>query len=355
VISQSHWLLATRAARTRENRVLRERLLIGFKLWGVRRVQLRTVVLVAGGFLLITVAALLHWAAGAAAIVTVASAALAQSRPATEVRFETTGQGWAFAGEHLPYRPVSDVMEHRPRDVVSRLAARYQPGHQVEMVLWIIATDGTGQPWTLVQDRFGGTIPSVTASAVGLVSGACDPYLEAQRLARAEVGVALADVVVVGWGTDTSLDARRDVILVIGRTSSAAASLANHTYDGGGRRSHMVELHPDSVARSLTAVDARRWQAGAVRCLVSTLDVLYPGSGPLLEDLVTDPWRVRRMFGRVGRLTAHPAETDAPTGPVVLKVVGGEVTEEAEFREPIKHDRALSWEGTPRALPTRYG
>ncbi len=62
------------------------------------------------------------------------------------------------------------------------------------------------------------------------------------------------------------------------------------------------------------------------------------------------------MFTRVGRLTDHPRDIEMPgTGPVVLKVVRGEITEETEVREPIRQDRTLSWEGTPRNLPTRYG
>ena len=352
--SESHWLSATRAARTRENRVLRESLLTGLKLWGVRRVQVRTIAGVVGGVLLVALLGLFNWVAGVVALAGLGAAALLQRRQPVATPTEPVGPGWAFGGERLPFRSISEVLELKPREVVRRLAARYRPEHQVEMVLWLVASDGTGQPWTLVQDRFGGQVPSITASAVGLVDGACDPYLEAQRLARTETGVALSDVVVIGWGTDSSLDARRDVILVIGRTDAATALLSTHTYEGGGRRSHMVQLHPDSVSRSLTTVDARRWQAGAIRGLVSTLDVLYPGSGPLLEELVAEPWRVRRMFGRVGRLTDHPAETDVEVGPVVLKVVDGEITEEPEYREPIKHDRALNWEGTSRAIPTRY-
>lgn len=351
---ESHWLSATRAARTRENRVLRESLLTGVKLWGVRRIQVRTVALAVGSVLLVSLLGFIHWAAGVAGLTAIGGTLLLQRRPVSSNHVEPAGEGWMFAGERLPFRPVSEVVEDRPRHIMRRLAARYQASHEVELLLWVVINDGTGKPWTLVQDRYGGNPPSVTASAVGRMAGSDDPYLQAQRLARAELGVPLSDVVVAGWGTDSSLDTHRDVIIVVGQTDADTSMLADHRYEGSGRRSHLVELHPDSVARSLGSVDARRWQAGAVRGLVHTLDLLYPGTGPLLEDLVVDPWRMRRMFGRVGRLTEHPAESSSQAGPVVLKVIDGEVVQEPEVREPIRHDRALNWEATPRALPTRY-
>ncbi|NNC93047.1 MAG: hypothetical protein HKN80_11220 [Acidimicrobiia bacterium] len=289
---------------------------------------------------------------------TVAAVALIRHMRAPEETLEPAGDGWAFGGERIAFRLVSQVLDRKPREVAERLAARYRPGQLVELVLWVVATDRTGQPWTLVQDRFGDDVPSVTASAVGLVPGACDPYLEAQRLALSETGLALADVLVVGWGSDSSLDARRDAIVVIGQTSVGAEQLGSHVYEGSTRRSHLVELHPDSVARSLASVDARRWQAAALHGLVQCLDVLYPGSGPLVEELVVEPWRNRRMFSRLGRLTGALGDReDEIVGPVVLKVIDGGITEEREDRPvptELSIDRALSWEGTSRAVPTRY-
>lgn len=295
-------------------------------------------------------------AAIAALIVAIASP-LSRRLRIPEPAVEPAGVGWVFGGERIAFRPVSEVLDHTPREIAERLAARYEPGRVVEMVLWIVATDRTGQPWTLVQDRYGDHVPSVTASAVGIVPGACDPYLEAQRLALAETGLALADVLVVGWGSDTSLDARRDTIIVIGQTSVGAEELGSHEYQFGDRRSHLVELHPDSVARSLGSVDARRWQAAAIRGLVRGMEVLYPGSGTLLEELVAEPWRNRRMFGRLGRLTDGAVDREEPqiVHPVVLKVVDGGLTEEREERMPIRMNRALSWERSARTIPTRYG
>ncbi len=340
--------------------MLRDSLLTGFRIWGVRRVQSR--ILVTGAAVVAALGLIARWSPAASVLAGAALAAITAMKHRPEPAPEPShpvAAGWAFAGEHLPFRPVSEVLDRRPREIAARLAARYRPGHLVEMVLWVVATDGTGRPWTIVQDRFGDPVPSFTASAVGTVPGACDPYLEAQRLALNETGLALADVLVVGWGVDTSLDIRRDVIIVIGQASLGVEKLASHVYDGAGRRSHLVELHPDSVARSLASVDARRWQAAAVRGLVRCLEVLYPGGGPLLEELVVDPWRNRRMFTRLGRLTDAGSERrDEPEqlvrDPVVLKVVQGGLSEEIEERTSFKHDRALSWESEARAVPTRY-
>lgn len=337
--------------------MIRENLLTGVRLWGVRRVPTAT----AGSALLVVLGVVLLWfwnwmAALAAAFAVGASlrrhADRAANEPAPHPR-----TSWMFGGERLPYRSVSEVLDARPREIMQRLAARYRPGETVELVLWVVARDGTGQPWTLVQDRFGGPVPSVTASAVGMVAGACDPYLEAQRLSLSEIGLALSDVIVIGWGTDRSLDAARDTIIVVGQTTVGAEELGSVAYPGDNRRSHLVELHPDSVARSLTSVDARRWQAAAVRGLVRCIEMLYPGSGPLLGELVADPWRNKRMFTRLGRLTDAPADDGEQTPvvhPVVLKVVDGGLTEAVEERTVTPIRRALSWENTSRPIPTRY-
>jgi len=352
------WLM--RVARAREQRVLRDSLLTGFRLWGVRRVQRRTIVGGIAGCVVLAAVGLWNWrmvavVLGAAVMV---ATALSHRGRSSEETLEPAGEGWAFGGERIAFRLVSDVLDRKPREITERLAARYRPGQLVEMVLWVVASDRTGQLWTLVQDRFGDDVPSVTSSAVGLVPGVCDPYLEAQRLSLSETGLALADVLVVGWGTDTSLDARRDAIIVIGQTGVGVEQLGSHVYEGGARRSHLIELHPDAVARSLASVDARRWQGAAVRGLVQCIDVLYPGSGPLVEELVADPWRNRRMFSRVGRLTKGAGDRDElVVSPVVLKVIDGGITEQREEREvgkPFNVERALSWEATSRAVPTRY-
>lgn len=337
--------------------MLRDDLLTGFRLWGVRRVQSRTALLVAIGITVFGLLGVWSWRAAAIAAggLLVGVAYLKYRLGSSEEAPAPARDGWVFGGERFAYRSVSEVIDRRPREITERLAARYRPEQTVEMVLWIVAKDGTGHPWTVVQDRFAAPLPSITASAVGEVPGACDPYLEAQRLSLSETGLALVDVLVLGWGTDSSLDARRDVILVVGHTSMGAEKLGSHIYEGGGRRSHLVEMHPDSVCRSLGGVDARRWQAAAVRGLVDTMEVLYPRTGPLLEEMVEEPWRSRRMFARLGRLTDGGGDRELKVvNPVVLKVVGGDVVAEPEVRRAHEPDRALSWEATARAVPTRY-
>ncbi|MGI9647154.1 MAG: hypothetical protein ACR2OI_01400 [Acidimicrobiia bacterium] len=336
--------------------MLRDELLTGVRLWGVRRVRIAPLVMTAaavGGFAFLW---MWNWLVALLVVAGVGFALLGGRSDRETGEAQSPGEGWAFGGERFAFRSVSEVIDRSPREIAQRLSTRYREGQTIEMVLWIIAKDGMGKPWTLVQDRFGDPVPSVTASAVGEVPGACDPYLEAQRLSLGETGMALADVVVVGWGTDSSLDARRDAILVIGQTNASAEELGTHGYRDPDRRSHLVEMHPDSLARSLGNVDARRWQAAAVRGAARCLELLYPGSGPLLEELVTEPWRNRRMFSRLGRLTERTEETDLSgvVHPVVLKVVDGGLSEETEERAPIPLERALSWEGTVRAIPTRY-
>ena len=336
---------------------MRDNLLTGVRVWGVRRVPARNLAVLAGAAAALGLALVWNWSFVLGAVVAAALAYAARSERGLEMPTEAGGPGWVFGGERLAFRPVSEVLDLKPGEIAERLAARYGPSDRVDLVLWMVAWDKTGKPWTLVQDRFGDDLAPITATAVAEVPGACDPYLEAQRLSLAETGFALVDVVVIGWGPDSSLAGPRDALLVIGRTGAGAEELGSHRYEGGGRVSHLVELHPDSVARSLGNVDARRWHAAAVRGLVRCMELLYPGAGALLEELVAEPWRSRRMFRRLDRLTTVPVEEEEPVivPPVVLKVVDGGLTEEVEERIVLPRiDRALSWERSGRTVPTRY-
>lgn len=329
-------------------------------MWGVRRVPARNLAVLAGAAAVLGLAIVWNWSFVLGAVVAAAVVYAARPERGLESADEVGGSGWAFGGERLAFRPVSEVLDLRPGEIADRLAARYGPSDRVDLVLWLVAWDKTGKPWTLVQDRFGDDLAPITATAVAEVPGACDPYLEAQRLSLSETGFALVDVVVIGWGTDSSLGGTRDALLVIGRTGAGAEELGSHQYEGGGRVSHLVELHPDSVARSLGNVDARRWHAAAVRGLVRCTEMLYPGAGSLLDELVAGPWRNRRMFRRLDRLTTvivadDSAEAPTVVPPVVLKVVDGGLTEEVEDRVLMPRiDRALSWERSGRTVPTRY-
>lgn len=339
--------------------MLRDDLLTGVRVWGVRRVPARNLAVLAGASAVLGLALFWNWPLVLGAVATVAAVYAGRGHRRPGRAPELTGPGWLFGGERLAFRSVSEVHDLEPDRVADRLAARYGLADSVDLVLWLVAWDKTGRPWTLVQERFDDDLAHITATAVAPVPGACDPYLEAQRLSLIETGFALVDVVVLGWGTDSSLERPRDALLVIGRTGAGAEELGSHQYEGGGRRSHLVELHPESVARSLGAVDARRWHAAAVRGLVRCMALLFPGSGALIEELVAEPWRNHRMFRRLDRLTTAPVGSDeaapAVVPPVVLKVVDGGLTEEVEERSVAPRiDRALSWERTARAIPTRY-
>ena len=178
--------------------MLRDNLLTGVRVWGVRRVPARNLAVLAGASAALGLALVWNWSFVLGAVVAAAFAYAARSERGLELPTEANGPGWMFGGERLAFRPVSEVLDLKPGEIAERLTARYGPSDRVDLVLWMVAWDKTGKPWTLVQDRFGDDLAPITATAVAEVPGACDPYLEAQRLALAETGCALVDVVVIG-------------------------------------------------------------------------------------------------------------------------------------------------------------
>lgn len=334
--------------------MLRERLLTGIRLWGVRRIQAATIARALAGTILLAVLFLWHWIAGA---VTIGAAGVVyiDSRFLYKIqdRSMPPGRGWFFGGEWLPLTRLGVTGHLRRRQVIDELAGVYANGETVELLVWVTTTDRTGQQWTLVQKQFGDAIPSITASAVAKIAGACDPYVEAEQLVMAEIGVPLYNVKVIGWGVDGSLNTIRDTVVVVGETQAPAGSFA---LAGDNRSWHLVELHPDPVARALTKFDAGRWQAAAVWGLTACLDMSYPNARPLLEELVAEPWRNRMMFSRVGRLTESVTSGGPPrpmVDPVVMSVDHGKITERRQPRP--RPTRALAWERPTQRTPTRYG
>lgn len=327
-------------------------LLTGIRLWGVRRIQVATIGRVLVGVALLVALLMWHWIAGA---VTIGAVGIVHSRsrllhPAQAPR--PSGRGWFFAGELLAYAGLGVVGHPRQRDVIEQLASAYDKGETVELLVWVTTADRTEQTWTLIQDKF--TASTVTASAVGQVSGACDPYFEAEQLVMSEIGVALHDVTVIGWGLDWSLDRTRDVIVATGHTDVPAGSF---TPIGKESSWHLVELHPESVARSLTRVEPDKWQASAVFGLVTCLEQAYPKARALVEELVTEQWKMRTMFARLGRITRSPSvrAPELVVDPVVMSVEHGMVRERRQSRPRTRPNRVLSWERTSRRTPTRYG
>ena len=331
----------------------RRRLLTGIRLWGVRRVQVATVVRAVVGAALLAVLFLWHWFAGAVTVVA-AGIAYVVSRllDPSPLPYRPGGRGWFFGGELLAFAELGVIDLPRQRQVIDKLADEYRNGEEVELLVWVTTTDQTGQLWTLVQDQFGFATPTVTASTVKQVPGACDPYIEAENLVVAEFGVPLVDVTVVGWGLDWSRDVAVDVILVVGHTQAPAGSFAP-TADN--RSWQLVELHPDAVARALTRFDPARWRASAVWGLASCLELAHAGGRALLEELVPEPWRSRGMFSRLAQLASVRAEQPPSlvVDPVVMSVDHGAISERRQTRP--RPARALAWERPDQRIPTRYG
>ncbi len=329
----------------------RGRLLTGIRLWGGRRIQAATIIGALGGTVLLAVLFTWYWSVGAvtigAAVLVYRESRLLHPSPPP---WRPPGAGWFFGGELFAYAELGRV--GHPRQVIDQLAAAYQKGQAVELLVWIAAKDQAGHSWTLVQNQYGAATSSVTATVVGEVPGACDPYVEAERLVMAEMGFPLHDATVIGWGVDWSLDKTRDVIVVAGRTQEPAGSFAPK---GDDRKWQLFELHPESVARALARFEADSWQASAVFGLATCLDRLHPKAGALMEELVTERWEVRRMFTRLGRLTGGMGEQ--PPGlvvdPVVMSVDHGVIRERRQPRPGPR--RVLAWERPTRRTPTRYG
>ena len=95
----------------------------GIRLWGVRRVQVATVVRAVVGVAMLAVLFLWHWFAGA---VTVGAAGIAYivSRllDPSPVPHRPGGRGWFFGGELLAYAELGVIDLPRQRQVIDRLA-----------------------------------------------------------------------------------------------------------------------------------------------------------------------------------------------------------------------------------------
>ena len=329
----------------------RGRLFAGIRLWGVRRNQAASIVGAILGAALLAVLFMWQWVIGA---VTIGAAGIVyfDSRLLnTQAPWRPPGSGWFFGGELLAYAALGAIRHPRQRQVIDQLAGEYKKGETVELLVWVTSTDQTGQRWTLVQDQYGLANPMVTASVVGQIPGACDPYVEAAQLVMSEIGVRLEDVTVLGWGLDWSGHMSRDVIVVIGQTRAPAFTPTRES-----RSWQLVELHPDSVARTLTRFDARRWQAAAVWGLAACLDLDDPKGRTLLEASVVDSWKSKRMFKRLDRLTEGVSVDPPPTlvvDPVVVSAEHGVVAERRPTRP--RATRALAWERPTQRIPTRYG
>lgn len=344
---------------------MRDSLLTGFKLWGVRRIERASVMQVAAGVTILVLLSAWHLYAGAVtALVAGIAYGRSRHRQARERRPIRRGRGWWFAGQRLRLAPFTEAHRMTTEEVI---AARSDKP-DADLILWVIANDGTGEPWIRAQENPG---PILTATVTGPIGPGADPYLEAQRLALKGAGVSLADIAVVGWGIDFSGEYPRQVVVAVGHTTAGTNALRNQSRDGPSRY-QLVEVHPDSVARVLTTVAPGAWEAAAVRGLVAALEIVHPTGRALLEEKVEEKWRLRMMFDRLNRLTASAEERERsrreeephrdPAKVVVLKAVDGVVQHVEERLSQVSHanwgsgrpSRSLSWESTSRTIPNRY-
>ncbi len=179
--------------------------------------------------------------------------------------------------------------------------------------------------------------------------------MESEQIAAVEMGIEVHAVNVIGWGIDWSQSRAVDVLVVWAETQAPAGSFTPAASDRSWR---LVELHPDPIATILTRFDVGHWQAAAVWSLSALLDRVYPTSQSVLEELVFEPWKTKRMFTRLGRLTSSMGDPEPQSSdPVVLAVENGSVIQrrQARPRPRPRPNRALSWEAVTRRTPTRYG
>lgn len=333
----------------------RERLVTGIRIWGVRRIQAATIARAWLGTLLVVLSFMWHWFAGAVTIgaVGIAFAVSRLSRPSEDQRPRGL-RGWSFGGQVFAFARLGVIDPARQRQVIDALH-EYHNGETIELLVWVTARDEAGNRWALVQEDFASTPPRVTASVASRVPRASDPFIEAEQLAAAAIGIEVDEVSLIGWGIDWSQSRAVDVLVAVAQTRAPAGSF---TPGGSDRSWRLVELHPDPIAGILTRFDAARWQAAAVWSLAALLDGVHPGTQLLLEELVYEPWKSKQMFSRLGRLTATIADPESQSSdPVVLEVDNGSVIQRRQAR-PRPHprpNRALSWEIPDRRTPTRYG
>ena len=102
--------------------MLRDELLTGVRLWGVRRVRITPLLAAAaaiGGF---TFLWMWNWPVALLAVGGAGFALLGGLSNRGEEEAQTPGEGWAFGGERFAFRSVSEVVDRAPREIARRLS-----------------------------------------------------------------------------------------------------------------------------------------------------------------------------------------------------------------------------------------
>ena len=223
-----------------------------------------------------------------------------------------------FAGAELGMELYGSVLEETPMEIVERLGSyggRFADG-RFSLVLWLIAADGDGNYWTIVQEQqhrsTGRTI--WTASVDGSLSiadldesGRPNPFRAAHRLAKSDLDVPLVDITLAGWGREHLRDGNRDVAVGFARTSVSAERLRGISYPRANIacHAHLVTLDQGGTAKTLGWGLPSTWHGGAVYGLLETLENVESGSWAALERAVAPRWHNGGMFARVDRETEH--------------------------------------------------
>jgi len=181
-----------------------------------------------------------------------------------------------------------------------------------------------------------------------------DPYAVIQRNLASSLDVATVHSRLLRSGRD---DVGEVAVFVV-EGSLDARQMSELELDDA--EAIFVEVHPDTVARTMARTAAEEWSGTAVLGLVALVEDYYPASGPLIEGFVEEGWRTARQFGRLDKLTDREHEVrdpsalrvpSPPLSPVVVATEGGDVV---EVRRRYPTDQVLNWEAPSRAVPNRY-
>ena len=227
------------------------------------------------------------------------------------VPWRDAGEQTHFAGASLRFVVGADTTAASPSEVPVTIQRHLDASVPIDLILWLVATDSEGRPWTLVQEQ--GETDSITRSyltasidaAITYADrdpmGNLDPYRTAHRAAKAELDVPLAQIDFVAWGRDLHPFGSRTVVLAIAGTSVPAERLAGHRYpEGDGfRRSWLTRLTPEGVTQALSSGHPDAWCGSAVYGLIEALDRYHRGSWAVVERDLAPRWREKTFFARV--------------------------------------------------------
>lgn len=217
------------------------------------------------------------------------------------------GPTMRFAGDDLGFTVSGRSASGSPSAVITAVATtdRTAPDHPTVLEIWLVAGDAAGSDWTIVSGRPDRTIWSSSVEGPTVPADGNDPYRAAHRLINREWAVPVTAIDVVVRGSEVVPDGRRDVVVVVARTSLSLEEFTALAHQDPGRTAQPVPVSPKGVADALGWGDPVSWRGGAVYGLLEVLEQNEPGSWTELEGRVRARWHDKAMFARVERGTAQ--------------------------------------------------